>query len=185
MSLKDTQKLIVEECACALGCIDESQGEQLIDAILEAEKVYFCGVGRVLLSLQSICKRLAHLGIETHYVGEITEPAITPGDLLIVASGSGESIFPKGIAQKAHSLNVRIAWIGSNDESTIASLASIRVRIPVQTKLNRKDEIASRQPMTSLFEQALLIFGDAIAMEIVARKQLCVKELWQYHANLE
>ena len=185
MSMKHCQKVILEECAQALESIDEAQSEQLIGAILSAEKIYFCGVGRVMSSLQSICKRLAHLGLDTHCVGDVTEPAATPNDLLIVASGSGESLFPKAMAEKAKALNVKIAWIGSNVDSSIARLADIRVRIPVQSKLYREDEIVSRQPMTSLFEQALLLFGDAIAMEIIERRQIRIKELWQYHANLE
>ncbi len=185
MSLKESGRLIIKECTEALNRIDESQSEQLIDAILSAEKVYFCGIGRVLLSLQEVCKRLGHLGIDAHYVGEITEPAITERDLLIVASGSGESVYPKSIAEKAKKLHVKIAWIGSNTESSIAKLSAIQVRIPVQTKLNCQGEMISRQPMTSLFEQTLLLYGDAIAMEIIERRNLEINSLWSFHANLE
>ena len=98
------------DCAAVLGdlgrtlaSIDPASLERLADEILKAEQVFFVGVGRVLLSLQSVCKRLAHLGIKAHYVGEITEPAITKDDLLIVGSGSGASLFPLGIAKKARS----------------------------------------------------------------------------------
>ena len=59
------------------------------------------------------------------------------------------------------------------------------VRIPVRTRLYLDDEIDSLQPMTSLFEQSLLIFGDLIAMEIIEKKGLDLKGLWMYHANLE
>ena len=185
MELTNTKQMIVHECEKALASIDDSQGEALVNAVLAAEKVYFYGVGRVFLSLQSICKRMAHMGIIAHCVGEITEPAITSRDLLIIDSGSGESICPKAIAQKAKNLGARLAWIGSNDESTIAGLSDIQVRIPVQTKLNRSDELHSQQPMTSLFEQCLLLYGDALAMEIMQRKQIDLNKLWQYHANLE
>lgn len=185
MSLKESGHLIIRECTEALERIDDAQSEQLIAAILNAEKVYFCGIGRVLLSLQEICKRLGHLGIDAHYVGEITEPAITERDLLIVASGSGESIYPRSVAKRAKELRVNIAWIGSNMESTIAKLSAIQVRIPVQTKLNCPGEMISGQPMTSLFEQVLLLYGDAVAMEIIQRKKLDMNTLWKFHANLE
>lgn len=185
MSLKESKRLIIRECTEALDRIDDAQSEQLIAAILSAEKVYFCGIGRVLLSLQETCKRLGHLGIDAHYVGEITEPAITERDLLIVASGSGESIYPKAVAEKAKKLCVNIAWIGSNVDSSIAKLSTIQVRIPVQTKLNCQGEMISRQPMTSLFEQTLLLYGDAVAMEIIKRKNLDMDILWKFHANLE
>lgn len=175
----------VEECAEALSRIEEEQGERLIQAVLEAQQVFFVGVGRVLLSLQAICKRFAHLGIQSHYVGEITEPAITKHDLLIVGSGSGESLFPAAIAKKAADIGAKVAWIGSNTDSTIAKAADYVIRIPVQTKLNKEDELKSKQPMTSLFEQSLLLYGDALAAVIAERKEVELDKLWKFHANLE
>lgn len=103
---------ILSECQQALKAIDSQQTQQLLDAIVEAKQVFFIGVGRVLLSLEAVAKRLAHLGVDTHVVGEITEPAITPDDLLIVGSGSGESLVPVAIAQKAVSLGARVAYVG-------------------------------------------------------------------------
>lgn len=177
--------MIAEECQKALQKIDEEQSQQLVEAILNADEVFFIGVGRVMLSLQAICKRFAHFGIKAHCVGEITEPAITDKDLLIVGSGSGETLFPVAIAQKAKKIGAKVAWIGSNQESTIAKLADYKVRIPVQSKLNKSDELHSQQPMTSLFEQTLLLYGDSLAMEIMERKGLQFENLWKYHANLE
>ena len=72
---------VLDELGRTLASIDPASLERLADEVLKAEQVFFVGVGRVLLSLQSVCKRLAHLGIKTHYVGEITEPAITKKDL--------------------------------------------------------------------------------------------------------
>ena len=89
---------VLEELSRTLNSIDPASLERLADEILAADQVFFVGVGRVLLSLQSVCKRLAHLGIKAHYVGEITEPAITKNDLLIVGSGSGASLFQIGRA---------------------------------------------------------------------------------------
>lgn len=177
--------MIAEECQKALQKIDEEQSQKLVEAILDADEVFFIGVGRVMLSLQAICKRFAHFGIKAHCVGEITEPAITEKDLLIVGSGSGETLFPVAIAQKAKKIGAKVAWIGSNQESTIAKLADYKVRIPVQSKLNKPDELHSQQPMTSLFEQTLLLYGDSLAMEIMERKGLQFENLWKFHANLE
>lgn len=185
ITIQESKEVVIQECSAALKKIDDAQSQSLITAILEADQVFFVGVGRVLLSLQAICKRLAHLGIRTHYVGEITEPAITEHDLLIVGSGSGETVFPVAIAKKAKSIGAKVAWIGSNTQSTVAELADYTVRIPVQSKLGLADELPSKQPMTSLFEQTLLLYGDAIAGVILERKNLNLKDLWEFHANLE
>lgn len=182
---KQNVKEVLSELDKALGMVDEETTERFVQAVFNAEQVYFVGVGRVLLSLQAICKRLAHLGIQTHYVGEITEPAITDKDLLIVGSGSGGSLFPLGIAKKAHSIGAKIIHIGSNPNSEMKELCEFMVRIPVRTKNYLADEIDSVQPMTSLFEQSLLLFGDVVAKMIIDERQIDMKSLWRYHANLE
>lgn len=183
---QDTCASVLDELRRTLDSIDPASVERLAQAILEADQVFFVGVGRVLLSLQSVCKRLAHLGIKAHYVGEITEPAITKNDLLIVGSGSGASLFPLGIAKKARSaVDCKIVHIGSNPNSEMKDIADFMVRIPVRTKFYLEDEIDSCQIMTSLFEQAVLLLGDILAKMIVEQRQLDMKALWQYHANLE
>ena len=177
---------VLKELHEALEHVESESVERLAEDILAADQVFFVGVGRVLLSLQGICKRLAHLGVCAHCVGEITEPHLNKGDLLIVGSGSGGSLFPLGIAKKARqTVNCRIVHIGSNPQSELREIADYMVRIPVRTKLYLDDEIDSRQPMTSLFEQAVLLLGDIIAMMIIENRQIDVKSLWQYHANME
>lgn len=181
----DVKEMVLKELEVSLGSIDPVQVDKLVEAILAADQVFVVGVGRVLLSLQSFVKRLAHLGIKAHYVGEITEPAITEKDLLIVGSGSGTTLFPAGIAQKAHKIGAKIVHIGSNPNSDLKDIIEFMVRIPVRTKYYLEDEIDSEQPMTSLFEQSLLLLGDIVAKMIVEKKGLDLKGLWQYHANLE
>ena len=166
--------------------IKPEQVEKLHDEILSADQVFFVGVGRVMMALECICKRLAHLGIKAHCVGDITEPAITKNDLLIVGSGSGGSLFPFGLAKKARqAVNCKIAHIGSNPNSEMKDIADFMVRIPVRTKFYLDDEIDSCQPMTTIFDQSLLLLGDIIAKMIVDERNINMKDLWQYHANLE
>ena len=183
---QDTCGAVQDELQRTLQSIDPASLERLCQEILAADQVFFVGVGRVLLSLQSVCKRLAHLGIKTHYVGEITEPAITKNDLLIVGSSSGASLFPLGIAKKARAaVDCKIVHIGSNPNSEMKDICDFMVRIPVRTKFYLEDEIDSCQPMTSLFEQTLLLVGDILAKMIIEEQKLDMKGLWQYHANLE
>jgi 6-phospho-3-hexuloisomerase len=183
---EEISEVVISECKLALSGIDANSVSQLIDAILGAEKVYFIGVGRVMLSLQAMAKRFAHLGIDTYCVGEITEPAITNKDLLIVGSGSGESLIPVVIARKAKDLGVKIAYIGENPESTVNKISDIFLRIPVRSKAASNNYvISSKQPMTSLFEQSLFLLGDIMAQMIIEYKDIDKDELWKFHANLE
>ena len=184
-SYSNTCDLVSNEIKQTLSCVDTDQLERLIDKILTADKVFFVGVGRVMLSLQAIAKRLAHLGIETHVVGEITEPALTPKDLLMVGSCSGMTLVPVAIARKAKGIGASVVHVGSNPKSDMSEIADFMVRIPVRTKLYLSDEVDSQQPMTSLFEQTLLVLGDIVAKMIIDQRKINLKELWQYHANLE
>lgn len=186
MIYRDNYKIILDEIQQALEQVKEDEVERLVTDILYADKVFVVGVGRVLMSLQAMAKRLAHLGIDMHVVGDITEPAITEKDLLIVGSGSGSSIFPVAIAKKAKEFHARVVHIGSNPHGDVEEAADYMVRIPVRTKLYLEDEICSQQPMTSLFEQALYVLGDSIAMMVMEEKKIDdVDRLWEYHANLE
>ena len=76
--------LVTEECHRALTAIEPEKVLEYLDMLTSAKRVFFVGVGRVLLSLEAIAKRYAHLGIDTVIVGQITEPAITKDDVLKV-----------------------------------------------------------------------------------------------------
>ena len=183
---KTAEQEVTAELERALASVDCQSLERLTGEILKVDQVFFVGVGRVMLALQCVCKRFAHLGIRAHCVGEITEPAIKKEDLLIVGSGSGGSLFPLGIAKKARAaVDCTIVHIGSNPNSEMKDIADFMVRIPVRTKQYLADEIDSCQPMTSLFEQSVLLLGDILAKMIIEREGLDMKSLWKYHANLE
>ena len=182
----ENARFILSELDAALAAVNESEVEALVDAILAAQKVFVTGLGRVLLSLQAFVKRLNHLGVPAWYVGEMNEPALTSRDLFIVGSGSGETAVPITITKIARGLGARIVHIGSNPKCSLSSLTDIFVRIPVHTKLELADKIPSRQIMGSLFEQCLLILGDAVTLRIAEKKSITeMKALWALHANLE
>ena len=184
--MDSNKDIVLDELNKVFDTIDNSQVDQMVEMICGAKKVFFVGVGRVLLMLQAWEKRLNHLGIDAYYVGEINEPAITFDDILIVGSGSGESIFPLSIIKLAKKYGAQTIHIGSNSESSMKPYEDLFVRIPCQTKLYLKDEIQSDQIMSSLIEQSLLLLGDMVAMKIVQKKDIKdLHLLWKKHANLE
>ncbi|RWZ54605.1 SIS domain-containing protein [Halobacillus fulvus] len=178
-------KTITDEITQTLANVNSEDVDRLLEEINKADKVFFVGVGRVLLSLQSIAKRLAHLGVQTFVVGQITEPAITDKDLLIVGSGSGETQFPLIIAKKAKEFNARVAHIGTNPDCSMSQYSDVFIRLPISSNADTPGEVKSNQPMKSLFEQSLLVFGDTLALMMVTEKNIELQSLWEYHANLE
>lgn len=181
----EISKLILGEMDGVLSQVDPVEVETLVTEIHNAEKVFVIAVGRVFLAMQCFCKRLAHLGVDANVVGAINEAAMTSKDLLLVASGSGESIVPLSIAQKAVKLGGKVGLITSARTSTIKSLANFAVHLPCPTKNDMNMGVSSIQPMSTLFDQCLHIFGDVVAMKMLKNKALTHEELWRFHANLE
>lgn len=182
VSCKD---LVLDELTVTLSSVQCGEIDKLMTEILQARRVFVVGVGRVMLMLQAFVKRLNHLGVESYYVGEINEPAISKDDLLIVGSGSGETVIPVSITKVAKKFSPKIAYIGSNCSSSVCKMADIRVRIPCRTKLGLQDEIKTQQPMSSLFEQSILLICDIVCLLIIERCHINMDKLWDKHANLE
>ena len=176
---------VLAEVISALRSVDAGQVVDYAHELLSARRVFFTGVGRSLLSMEAAAKRYAHLGIDAVVVGQITEPAITPDDLLVIGSCSGETLFPIAIARRAKQFGAKVVHIGSVPDSSLSEYEDLFVRIPVESRVRRLDEVPSSQPMTTLFEQSLLLLGDMTALLIMREKHLRTDDLWPYHANLE
>lgn len=181
----ETKALILSELEQVLSRIEEDEVHKFTDIILKSKKVFIMGVGRVMLMSQAFAKRLGHLNINSFIVGETTTPSIGKGDLLIVASGSGETLTCANVARLAKKHGAEIALVTARKDSTIKRLSHFAIRIPSPTKVDVTPEIISRQPMTNLFEQSLLLFYDAVSIIIQNKKGITEKDLWKLHANLE
>lgn len=186
MSYTENRQIILQEITHALEEVPEADVVLLTDVLCNAERIFAVGVGRVLLMLQAFVKRLNHLGLRATYVGAIDEPAITEHDVLLVGSSSGESVFPLSIVRLAKKYGAKIVHIGANPTSSMAEYEDVFIRLRCRTKFYLPDEIVSKQPMSSLFEQSLLLLLDSVAMNIIERQEITdLHTLWKYHANLE
>ena len=185
LNCKDTAGQIVSEIVTVLKQADQREAEMLVRELIAAEKVFIFAVGRVFLSLQCLGKRLGHMGIDCQVVGAVNEKPIGSKDLLLIASGSGESKLPAEIARIAKSKGAKLGLITSAKTSTIKSISDFAVHLPCPTKTDANAGFSSIQPMSALFDQCLHVFGDAVALMIQDARGLKKEELWRYHANLE
>ncbi len=185
MTPADVGRRIAGEVQTVLERVDAEETHRLISELLAAQRVFIFAVGRVFLVLQCLGKRLGHLGIDCQVVGSIAEKPIMPRDLLLIASGSGESKLPAEIARIAKSKGARLGIITSTQASTIKSLSDFAVHLPCPTKNDPAAGVKSAQMMSTLFDQALHLYGDVVAMMIQQSKDVRDEDLWQRHANLE
>jgi 6-phospho-3-hexuloisomerase len=171
-----TVERITQESAFALGTV--------ADLIADAPRVFVLGAGRSGLALRMTAMRLMHLGLEVHVVGEVTAPAIARGDLLLTASGSGTTGGIVRATETAHAVGARVAAITTAPASPLAALADATVVVPAAEKLDRSAS-ASAQYAGSLFEQIVVLLGDALFHALWRRSGQSADELWPRHANLE
>ncbi len=182
MDFWEIKDKVVEEINDTLSKVEKRKVEALIRMLLSVEKVFVAGTGRSMLMMQSFAKRLKHLNLRVYVVGETIEPPATKKDLLIIGSGSGESILPLGIARIARRIGTKVALITAKKDSRIAKLADFVIYISAPTKFSKKK---SFQPLGNLFEQTLLLFCDTVAILIQKKKRILNRELLEHHANLE
>ncbi|MGE5495755.1 MAG: 6-phospho-3-hexuloisomerase [Burkholderiales bacterium] len=178
---------ILKELEESLSKIDKQQAQTFADAIIASKKVFVAGCGRSLLMIRGLAMRLMHMGFEAYVVGETVTPAIGPGDLLIIASGSGETGTLVVMANKAKKAGASVALITIYPESTIGKLADHIVRINAATTKGTRESVKSIQPGANTFEQSVLLFGDATMVYIIERCNITESNtaLMKRHANLE
>lgn len=158
---------------------DDNPISGFINEIIRAKNIYFFGAGRSRLMLSAIAMRFMHIGLAAYVVGDVTTPAITDKDLLIVASGSGETASVCLITSKAKAVGARIALITSKPDSTLLRLSDVHIILPA---LKQTAQVGG-----SSFEQSTLILGDCLV--VLLAKELNIVDtqasLIKLHINLE
>lgn len=150
----------------------------------EANRIFVTGAGRTGLMMKAIAMRLMHLGFTVYVVGETTTPAIQQGDVLLAASGSGTTNAIVNAAKKAHAAGAIVAAISATGESPLSAIAQSTLVIPA----NRKQDFGgarSAQYAGSLFEQSVLLTGDALFQSLWLLSNVPAEEIWKQHANME
>ena len=177
---------ITTELQNVLQRINPDEVVKLVDAIIHTRHLFIDGRGRSGLMMRAFAIRLTHLDIHCHVVGESTTPSLQADDLLLVGSGSGETVTPLLTAKTAKNAGGRVAVLTSRRKSAMASLADIVVVIPAPVRESSDIEpVTTIQPMGSLFEQSLLILLDSIVIILQERLNLDEKTMMTRHSNLE
>jgi 6-phospho-3-hexuloisomerase len=167
-SFSDALRLVSDELITVARAIaDEAGADGVLTEIDSAKRIFLLGAGRSGLALRMT-----------------TTPAIAEGDLLITASGSGTTAGIVRSAATAREVGARIVALSTTASSPLADLSDRVLVIPAAAKLDRSGT-ASAQYAGSLFEQAVVLVGDALFHALWQRSGARADELWPRHANLE
>lgn len=186
MNIESIEKQILDELRLTLSQMNPDDTEMLYQKIHNANKIFLAAAGRSKFMILGFGMRLMHLGFSVHIVGDATTPAIGQDDLLIIASGSGETGSLVNIASKAKSLNANIVLVTTNAMSTIGRISGEIIIIPTSTpKYETESKVLSIQPGASLFEQCLLVYFDSFILACIKEANLDINHVMIRHANLE
>ena len=183
-AIRENLMLILHENVSLAEKINYDGFSELIRQIRQADTVFLIATGRSGFAMRSIAMRLMHLGLKAFFAGETTTPAIKAGDLLWASSGSGSTGGILRAAGKAKQAGATVITMTTNPGSALAVIADTHVLIPAAEKQDHT-ESKSSQYAGSLFEQFLLLIGDAVFMQLWKIEGSPAEELWKRHANME
>lgn len=186
MGFEDYSRRLLEEVGTVIVRVNPLEVECMVDTIMRARRLFLEGRGRSGMMMRAFAIRLTHLDIHCHVVGESTTPGLQPGDLLLVGSGSGETITAVTAGKSAHTAGGMLGVLTARHESTLARMADVLVLVPAPVREETDHElVATIQPMGSLFEQSLLLLLDAIVLLLKDRLRQDEQKMMARHSNLE
>jgi 6-phospho-3-hexuloisomerase len=178
MNLADGLNAIFDEMHGVFARMPPDAPARLAVEIAKARRVFVFGVGRTGLALQGFSMRLMHLGIDGHFIGQLSVPPAGSGDLLFTALALGRLPTGDAIVKSAKTAGARITVITARPEVVSADII---IPLPAQTMA---DPMTSILPLGSPFELALSLFCDLTVVELMVLLGRSNADLVGRHANI-
>jgi len=145
-------------------------------------RIFVYGAGRSGLVAKAFAIRLVHLGFQTFVIGETITAPVQKGDLVIIVSGSGETIPAVMTAEIAHDIGANVVSITGKKSSNIARYADVTLFISAACNDVERKRYA---PLGTLFEASVWILLDGIIADLLESKNETEESMRCRHATLE
>jgi 6-phospho-3-hexuloisomerase len=123
----------VQEIADAVHSVSDAELDEVVDELLAARRIACYAGGREGLVMRGLVMRLFHAGLDAHYVGEMTCPAVGAGDLLVLSCGPGHISMVEALAGVAKRDGARLLHLTAQPKKPPADQADKVVTIAAQT----------------------------------------------------
>lgn len=177
-TLETLDSILAETRGVFAGMVDDAV-PALAAEIANAGRTALYGVGRNGLALEGFAMRLAHLGLDAHFVGQLATPPIGQDDLFLTALAVGRLPTADALAATARDAGARVAVITAAPERVTG--AALVVTLPGRTM---GDTASPVLPLGSGFELALTLLCDLTVLALMARLGRTNSDLAARHANL-
>lgn len=175
----DRVEAILSEQRRVQSAVDPNAVAALVNRLGGARRVFLYGVGRNGLMLQALAMRLAHLGLDAHFVGQLAAPPAGPGDVVLVAVALGSLPTADSVLQAGRTAGADLAVITARPERV--AHADLIVHLPARTMA---DPPTSPLPLGGAFELALHILCERLVIALMQARGLSDEDLLARHANL-
>jgi 6-phospho-3-hexuloisomerase len=142
------------------------------------------GKGRTGLVVDMFAMRLTHLGLQAFCIGNPTTPRMSPADMLVLASGTGETKSILLAADQARRINAHIAAFSIHKQASLVKIADELIALPQDNEFFKKVS-ANKVLVGTLFEEALFITFDSIVGIMMDKLGQSYADLSERHANIE
>ena len=164
----------------SLNSVSEASLSAAVEAIDTAPRIFVTGAGRSFLFLKSLAMALMQIGGAVYATGEVSTPAVSPGDLLVVGSSSGSTQSVLLFVEQAKAQGAKVLAITSNPQSPIGQVADVVIEMG-----DGREALETPWETGSFFELALGPLGDVLVEEVARRRGATSDTVSQHHANLE
>jgi 6-phospho-3-hexuloisomerase len=174
----------LQEISDAVHSVADPEIDAIVDELLSARRIACYAGGREGLVMRGLVMRLFHAGLDAHYVGDMTCPAVGPGDLLVLSCGPGRISMVEALAGVAERDGARMLYLTAQPHTPPAERAAVTVCVTAQTMADDR-ESAAALPMGSAYEIALFVLVDLITNRVRRRRSESAEKLRSRHTNLE
>jgi 6-phospho 3-hexuloisomerase len=165
-----------------LNDISQVNIKKIKNLFFKSNHIFVYGAGRSGLVAKAFAIRLVHLGFQTYVIGETITRPVQKGDLVVIVSGSGETIPAVMTAEISHNLGANVVSITAKKNSEIAKFADVTLFISIDYIDEERKKYA---PLGTLFEASVWILFDAIIADLLDSNDETEDLMRQRHATLE
>ncbi len=184
-SLMEMSKGALSDLAGVFAAMPEDALDGLVEGIIEARRIVVFGLGREGLQMRGFAMRLFHMGRNVAVWGDMTTPAVGPGDLFITSAGPGDLATARTLVDIARKAGARAALVTAQAGGELAKYVDVVTVIPAQTMADDRGERLSVLPMGSLFETAQMIAFELAILKLRPHFHETAETMRARHTNLE
>ena len=162
--------------------VSQNDIDKVKKLFFKSNRIFVYGAGRSGLVAKAFAIRLVHLGFQTFVIGETITAPVQKGDLVIIISGSGETIPAVMTAEIARNLDAYVVSITAKKKSEIAKFADVTLFISATCDELERKKFA---PLGTLFEASVWILLDGLIADLLDGKNETEEKMRSRHATLE